>query len=68
MARPQPAVPTKQFVFPEYVVCLEDGTRLKTLNRERWSVPESYPKEAFSFTMDRSARAKHNGLDRKPQP
>ncbi len=55
--RPQPAVPIKRSVFPDYIVCLEDGKKLKMLKRhlqsaygmspeqyrERWGLPADYP-------------------------
>ncbi|NQV81764.1 MAG: MucR family transcriptional regulator, partial [Alphaproteobacteria bacterium] len=56
-SRPNPAVPIKKSVMPEYVVCLEDGKKLKMLKRhlktrynmspdeyrERWGLPSDYP-------------------------
>ncbi len=79
-ARPEPAVPVKKSVFPDYIVCLEDGKKLKMLKRhlmtsygltpdayrERWGLPANYPMVAPSYAERRSALAKSIGLGRKP--
>ena len=71
-----PAVSLKQSVFPDYIVCLEDGKKLKMLKRhlqaaygmtpqqyrERWGLPENYPINAPNYTRRRSALSKKNGL------
>ena len=76
----QPAVPVKKSVFPEYIVCLEDGKKLKMLKRhlqtsynmtpeqyrERWGLPHDYPMVAPRYAEHRSALAKKIGLGRKP--
>ncbi len=76
----EPAVAVKKSVFPDYIVCLEDGKKLKMLNRhlmtsynltpdayrERWGLPSSYPMVAPSYAERRSALAKSIGLGRKP--
>lgn len=74
--RPQPAVPIKKSVTPDYIVCLEDGKKLKMLKRhlktaynmtpeeyrERWGLPADYPMVAPSYAKQRSALAKEIGL------
>jgi predicted transcriptional regulator len=76
----QPAVPIKKSVFPDHIVCLEDGKKLKMLKRhlktaynmtpeqyrERWSLPRDYPMVAPNYAEKRSALAKSIGLGRKP--
>ena len=80
--RLQPAVPVKKSVFPEYIVCLEDGKKLKMLKRhlqtsynmtpeqyrDRWNLPHDYPMVAPRYAEHRSALAKKIGLGRKPAP
>ena len=79
--RPEPAVPLKKSVFADYIVCLEDGKKLKMLKRhlmtsynltpdayrERWGLPSNYPMVAPSYAERRSALAKSIGLGRKPK-
>lgn len=74
--RPQPAVPIKKSVTPDYIVCLEDGKRLKMLKRhiktayfmtpeeyrERWGLPSDYPMVAPNYAKQRSRLAKEIGL------
>ena len=74
--RPEPAVPVKKSVMPEYIVCLEDGKKLKMLKRhlktaynmspeeyrERWGLPADYPMVAPSYARQRSKLAKDIGL------
>jgi predicted transcriptional regulator len=74
--RPQPAVPIKRSVMPDYIVCLEDGRKLKMLKRhlktaynmtpdeyrERWGLPADYPMVAPNYANQRSALAKTIGL------
>ena len=78
--RPQPAVAVKKSVTPDYIVCLEDGRKLKMLKRhlktaynmtpedyrERWQLPADYPMVAPSYAAQRSAFAKQIGLGRTP--
>ncbi|MCH8948638.1 MAG: MucR family transcriptional regulator [Acidobacteria bacterium] len=78
--KPKPAVPIKQSVKPEYIVCLDDGKKLKMLKRhlrtaynmtpaeyrERWGLPRDYPMVAPNYAKQRSALAKKIGLGRKP--
>ncbi len=75
----QPAVPVKRSVFPDYIVCLEDGKKLKMLKRhlqsaynmtpdayrERWGLPPDYPMVAPNYAERRSALARQIGLGRK---
>jgi len=79
--RPQPAVPVKKSVFPDYIVCLEDGKKLKMLKRhlktaydmspedyrERWGLPSDYPMVAPNYAKHRSNLAKKIGLGTKPR-
>ena len=74
-----PAVPIKKSVTPEFIVCLEDGKKLKTLKRhlatrynltpaayrQRWGLPKDYPMVAPAYAAQRSALAKSIGLGRK---
>jgi predicted transcriptional regulator len=74
--RPQPAVPIKKSVTPDYIVCLEDGKQLKMLKRhlktaynmspeeyrERWGLPPDYPMVAPNYALQRSQLAKDIGL------
>jgi predicted transcriptional regulator len=78
----QPAVPVKKSVFPEYIICLEDGKKLKMLKRhlqtsynmtpeqyrDKWSLPHDYPMVAPKYAEHRSELAKKIGLGRKPLP
>jgi predicted transcriptional regulator len=80
--KPQPSVPVKRSVFPDYIVCLEDGKRLKMLKRhlqtaynltpdqyrERWGLPHDYPMVAPKYAAHRSSLAKSIGLGRKAAP
>ena len=75
-----PAVPIKKSVFPDYIVCLEDGKKLKMLKRHlqtsyglspdayrtKWGLPREYPMVAPSYAATRSTLAKSIGLGRKP--
>jgi len=73
---PDPAVPIDKSVMPDYVICLEDGKKLKMLKRhlmnafnmtpaeyrERWRLPADYPMVAPNYAKRRSAIAKEFGL------
>lgn len=79
--RPQPAVPVKKSVTPDYLICLEDGKKLKMLKRhlktaynmspeqyrERWALPPDYPMVAPNYAKHRSSLAKKIGLGTKPR-
>jgi predicted transcriptional regulator len=74
--RPQPAVAVKKSVTPEYIICLEDGKKLKMLKRhlktaynmspeeyrDRWGLPADYPMVAPNYARQRSQLAKDIGL------
>ncbi|MCZ6453639.1 MAG: MucR family transcriptional regulator [Alphaproteobacteria bacterium] len=77
--RPAPAVAVKKSVTPDYIVCLEDGKKLKMLKRhlktsfdltpeqyrERWGLPADYPMVAPNYAKRRSALAKEIGLGKR---
>ena len=77
----QPAVPVKKSVFPDFIVCLEDGKKLKMLKRhlktsynmtpeqyrDKWQLPPDYPMVAPSYARHRSSLAKKIGLGTKPR-
>lgn len=79
-ARPEPAVSIRASVKPDYIVCLEDGKKMKMLKRHlmthynmtpadyraRWDLPADYPMVAPSYVEKRRAIAKAIGLGRKP--
>ncbi len=79
--RPQPAVPIKRSVTPDFIVCLEDGRKLKMLKRhlktafnmtpeeyrERWALTPDYPMVAPNYAKQRSSLAKKIGLGTKPR-
>jgi predicted transcriptional regulator len=81
-ARPEPAVPIKKSVFPNYIVCLEDGVKLKMLKRHlktaynmepdeyraKWGLPGNYPMTAPNYAEMRSSLAKQNKLGQKAVP
>ncbi len=74
--KPRPAVAVKKSIFPDYIVCLEDGKKLKMLKRhlktaynlspedyrEKWGLPSNYPMVAPSYAKHRSHLAKKIGL------
>jgi predicted transcriptional regulator len=73
-----PAVPVRKSITPDYLICLEDGKRFKSLRRhlavhgltpeqyrEKWNLPSDYPMVASNYTAQRSALAKKLGLGRK---
>ncbi len=71
----EPAVPIKKSVFPDYIVCVEDGKKLKMLKRHgmtageyraKWGLPLSYPMVAPNYAKRRSNLAKEIRLGRKP--
>lgn len=75
----KPAVPVRRSVSPDYIVCLEDGKKFKSLKRhlrthynlspeeyrEKWGLPADYPMVAPNYSATRSRLAKDNGLGRK---
>lgn len=76
----KPAVPVKKSVFPDYIVCLEDGKKLTMLKRylrsryhmtpeeyrAKWNLPADYPMVAPNYSTRRSDFAKKIGLGRSP--
>jgi predicted transcriptional regulator len=77
-----PAVPIRRSVFPDYLICLEDGKKLKMLKRhlresygltpaayrERWGLKADYPMVAPAYAASRSRLAKLIGLGRRSAP
>jgi predicted transcriptional regulator len=77
---PEPAVSVRSSIKPDYIVCLEDGKKLKMLKRhlmthynltpdqyrQRWNLPADYPMVAPSYAETRRELAKKIGLGRKP--
>ena len=77
--RREPAVPIKKSITPDYLVCLDDGKKLKMLKRhlkttydltpeqyrERWGLPADYPMVAPNYAEQRSVLARKIGLGRK---
>jgi predicted transcriptional regulator len=73
---PKPAVPIKKSITPDYIICLEDGKKFKSLKRhlrtqygmtpeqyrERWGLPADYPMVAPNYAKARSQLAKEMGL------
>jgi predicted transcriptional regulator len=72
----KPAVPIKRSINPDYIVCLEDGKKFKSLKRhlrtqynmtpeqyrDKWSLPIDYPMVAPNYAAARSQLAKQMGL------
>jgi predicted transcriptional regulator len=77
--KPKAAVPPTKSVFADYIVCLEDGKKMKMLKRHlmtdhkltpdqyraRWGLPSTYPMVAANYAKTRSALAKKIGLGQK---
>ena len=79
----EPAVPVRRSITPDYLVCLEDGKRLKMLKRylrtrhgmspeeyrQKWDLPADYPMVAPNYARQRAEFARSIGLGRKaPEP
>ena len=76
---PRPAVPVRRSITPDYIICLEDGRKLKMLKRhlrttynmtvedyrQKWGLPVDYPMVAPNYAKQRSAFAKRIGLGRR---
>ena len=75
----KPAVSIKKSVTPDYIICLEDGKKFKSLKRhlrseydlspeeyrEKWGLPHDYPMVAPAYAAARSSLAKNMGLGRR---
>lgn len=75
-SRDEPAVPVRKSITPDYLICLEDGKKFKSLKRhlrshynlspeeyrEKWSLPRDYPMVAPNYAQARSRLAKKMGL------
>lgn len=74
-----PAVPARKSVTPDFLICLEDGKKFKSLKRhlathhnltpdeyrQKWNLPADYPMVSPSYSNERSVMAKTMGLGRK---
>lgn len=81
-AKQEPAVPVRKSVTPDFIICLEDGKKFKSLKRhlgvhynlspeeyrQKWNLPADYPMVAPNYAATRSALAKSIGLGRKAAP
>ena len=79
--KPKPAVNPKKSVFDDYIVCLEDGKKFKSLKRhlrtqynmtpeqyrDKWGLPPDYPMVAPNYAVARSQLAKEMGLGQQRQ-
>lgn len=77
--KPKPPVPVRKSIEHDYLICLEDGRRFKSLKRhlmtsfnmtpdqyrEKWDLPADYPMVAPAYAAARSKLAKEMGLGRK---
>lgn len=78
----EPAVPVKKSITPEYLICLEDGKKMKMLKRHlktaygmtpedyrtRWGLPDDYPMTAPNYSEKRSKIAGDIGLGKNKEP
>ena len=78
---PKPKVPVRRSITPDFIICLEDGKKLKMLKRHlrttynmtpeeyraRWKLAPDYPMVAPNYAKQRSEFAKKIGLGRKPR-
>lgn len=74
----EPAVPIKKSITPDFLICLEDGVKLKSLKRHlrqsynltpaqyraKWGLPSDYPMVSPNYSAARSELAKSMGLGR----
>ena len=73
-----PAVPIKKSIFPDYIVCLDDGKKFKSMRRhllalgmtpeqyrEKWGLPGDYSMVCANYSAERSELAKSMGLGKK---
>ena len=77
--KPKPAVSVRRSIQNDYLICLEDGQKFKSLKRhlmthygltpeqyrEKWELPADYPMVAPSYAEERSRLAKEMGLGQK---
>jgi predicted transcriptional regulator len=77
----KPAANPKKSIFPDYIICLEDGQKFKSLKRHlmthykmspeeyraKWNLPSDYPMVAPNYAEARSALAKKIGLGHTPR-
>jgi len=76
--RPKPAILVQKSVTQDYLICLDDGRRYKSLRRHiailgmtpaqyraKWRLPPDYPMVAANYTLKRSEMARKSGLGRK---
>ena len=77
--KPQPVVSIRRSVTPDFIICLEDGRKLKMLKRhlstaygmspeeyrEKWGLPADYPMVAPNYAKQRSSLAKKIGLGKR---
>ena len=77
----KPAVPVKKSITDDYIICLEDGKKLKMLKRHlktaydmtpedyraKWGLAHDYPMVAPNYALKRQQLAKKIGLGRKPK-
>ncbi len=75
----KPAVPLKRSITPDFIICLEDGKKFKSLKRhlrtqynltpeqyrEKWGLPPDYPMVAPNYALARSALARQMGLGQR---
>ena len=78
----RPAINIKKSIMPDYLICLEDGKKFKSLKRHlrthynlspdeyraKWGLPKDYPMVAPRYAEARSALAKEMGLGQKGRP
>jgi predicted transcriptional regulator len=73
-----PAVPIQKSITPDFLICLDDGKKFKSLKRHlrqlgmtpdeyrtKWGLPRTYPMVAPNYSATRSSLAKSNGLGRR---
>ncbi|MER9300469.1 MucR family transcriptional regulator [Mesorhizobium sp. M0621] len=76
VVKQEPAVSIRKSVTPDFIICLEDGKKFKSLKRhlqhltpdqyrQKWNLPADYPMVAPNYAATRSALAKASGLGRK---
>jgi predicted transcriptional regulator len=78
---PAPAVSIRKSISPDYLICLDDGLRFKSLRRHlstlgmtpdqyrvKWNLPSDYPMVAPNYAAQRSALAKNSGFGLREKP